>query len=215
MFVESFKCMTTEVLMQRELFGEKIAQRSKSEFFSATDIVRAGNKFRRKNGLVDFNLAQFLNGKQFKEFLDSLEAKYEQKCVIKGGKGAGSTTWVHPLVFIDIALAISPSLKIEVYEWLYDHLLRYRNDSGDSYKEMSTALYGLATNKTAFGKYIQDVAMKIQKAIGVSDWQNATEDQLKQRDKIHSSIRLLCNVLKDPDQAVRIGISENLTLKIV
>jgi len=203
--------MTTEVVMQRELFGEPIAQKSKSEFFSATDLVRAGNKFRRMNGLVDFNFTQFLSGKQVKEFVQALESKYDQRCVIKGGKGAGSVTWVHPLLFIDIALAISPQLKIEVYEWLYDHLLRYRNDSGDSYKEMSTALYGLSTNKSTFGKSMQNVALQIQEAVGVSDWQLATQEQLRLRDKIHSSIKLLCNVLKDPNQAVRIGISENVS----
>jgi len=209
--VETIKCMTTEVVMQRELFGEPIAQKSKSEFFSATDLVRAGNKFRRMNGLVDFNFTQFLSGKQVKEFVQALESKYDQRCVIKGGKGAGSVTWVHPLLFIDIALAISPQLKIEVYEWLYDHLLRYRNDSGDSYKEMSTALYGLSTNKSTFGKSMQNVALQIQEAVGVSDWQLATQEQLRLRDKIHSSIKLLCNVLKDPNQAVRIGISENVS----
>jgi len=34
--------------------------------------------------------------------------------------------------FIDLALAIDSKLKIEVYKWLYDELLKYRNGFGDS-----------------------------------------------------------------------------------
>jgi len=76
---------------------------------------------------------------------------------------------------------------------------------------MSAALYALASNKKEFGKSIQAVALKIQEAVGVTDWQSASQEQLKLRDKIHSSIKLLCNVLKDPNQAVRIGIAENMS----
>ena len=35
--------------MKRELFGQEISQKSKSEFFSATDLLRAGNKYRAMN----------------------------------------------------------------------------------------------------------------------------------------------------------------------
>jgi len=196
--------------MRRGLFGGDVSQQSKSEYFSATDLIRAGNKWRMSEGLSAFDFQQWYNQKGTKEFAETLEAKYGKKVKISA-KGRGQHTWVHPLLFIDLALAISPTLKIEVYEWLYDHLLRYRNDSGDSYKEMSAALYALASNKKEFGKSIQAVALKIQEAVGVTDWQSASQEQLKLRDKIHSSIKLLCNVLKDPNQAVRIGIAENMS----
>ena len=42
--------MVTEVIMKRELFGHEISQKSKSEFFSATDLSKAGNEWRRSNG---------------------------------------------------------------------------------------------------------------------------------------------------------------------
>ena len=29
-------------------------------------------------------------------------------------------------LFLDLALAINPKLKVEVYEWLFDKLLEYR-----------------------------------------------------------------------------------------
>jgi hypothetical protein len=192
--------------MKRKIFGEEISQNSKTEFFSATDIVRAGNKWRLSNGMSDFNITQYWNLKSTKEFMETVDSKYGTS-VIKG-RGKGNHTWVHPLVFIDMALAISPSLKLEVYEWIMDDLIRYRNDSGDSYKEMSAALHSNFLDKKAFHEYITKVADRIKLACGVKDWQSATEYQLKLRDKIHTSIRLLCNVLKDNEQAVRLGIYE-------
>ena len=106
------------------------------------------------------------------EFIGELEKKYGS--VITFGRGRSSTTWVHPLLFIDIALAINVKLKIEVYEWLFDNLIKFRNDSGDSYKEMSAALYQRTTNKREFPDYIQSVALQIKEALGVEDWQHAS-----------------------------------------
>jgi hypothetical protein len=197
--------METEVIMKRELFGCQISQKSKSEMFSATELVAAGNKWRIANDMPIFSLAAFFQNKSTKEFLAMLEKKYG---VVKiNSRGKGGNTWVHPLLFIDIALAISPSLKIEVYEWLFDHLLKYRNESGDSYKKMSGALYLKHTNKTAFPKYIQEVAEIIKKTCGVKDWQEADETKLKMRDRIHENIALLCDVLPI-DEAVRLGVKK-------
>ena len=187
--------METEVVMKRELFGCQISQKSKSEFYSATDLSKAGNEWRRKQGLTDFNLSQYLKNKSTTEFLNELEIKYKTKCKIIG-RGAGANTWVHPLLFIDIALAINPKLKIEVYEWLFDHLIKYRNESGDSYKEMCGALYDLHTNKKEFAGFIVMVADYIRTSTGVTNWQEANESQLEIRDKIHVAIKLFCNVLK-------------------
>lgn len=199
--------MKTQVVMKRELFGCEISQQSKTEFFSATDLVNAANVWRITNGLKVFNLSQYLKGASFTEFKNELEKKYGS--VISSSKGRSSNTWVHPLIFIDIALAINPKLKIEVYEWLFDNLIKFRNDSGDSYKEMSSAIYTRFGNKREFPSYIQKVASTIKSELGVEDWQKATEEQLKKRDSIHAAIKLLCNVLNDTDQAVRLGILEH------
>ena len=102
--------MKTEVVMKRKLFGQEISQKSKSEFFSATDLVRAGNKRRIEHELPPFDLSQWLQTK--KEFINALKDQYGKVLI----SGCGHHTWVHPLLFIDIALAINPQLKIEVYK---------------------------------------------------------------------------------------------------
>ena len=199
--------MKTEVIMKRELFGQGISQKSQSEFFSATDLVKAGDKWRLANGLKAFNLSQYLKGSKAMEFIAEVESKYSKSVIT--GRGSKAHTWVHPLIFIDIALAINPKLKVEVYEWLFDQLIKYRNDSGDSYKEMSAALFTRIGNVREFTTIIGKVALLIKESIGVKDWQTATEYQLKQRDNIHISIKLLCRVLTDVRQIVRIAIEEH------
>jgi hypothetical protein len=197
--------MKTEVEMKRSLFGMQISQKSKSEFFSATDLVKAGTKWRRLNGLPDFNLSAWLKTKNTKEFIIELNRKYG-KALIKGG-GKGNHTWVHPLLFIDLALSINPKLKIEVYEWLFDHLIKSRNDSGDSYKLMCGNLYVRHGDKKTFPKFISSLAINIKHKCKVVDWQEANEEQLKLRDKVHYDIALLADVLNNNDEAVRIAFN--------
>lgn len=192
--------------MKRELFGQSIEQRSKTGFFNASDLVKAGNKWRRSRDMLDFNLTEYLRNQSTKDFIDELHRKYD--VVLERTRGRNAKTWVHPLLFIDIALAISPKLKVETYEWLFDNLIKFRNDSGDSYKEMCAGLYVRFGNKREFPKFISDVALKIKSACGVNDWQSATEDQLAMRDKIHYIVKAYTNVITNPDEAVRLALAE-------
>lgn len=198
--------MKTEVNMKRNLFGYEITQKSKSEMFSATDLVKAGNQWRRKNNMSDFNLSLFFKQKSTLDFIEELEKKYDRVKI--SGRGRNSHTWVHPYLFIDIALAISPKLKIETYQWITDYLLKYRNDSGDSFKKMSGALYLKCPNKREFQNIISDVSNKIKEACNVEswdEWQSANEETLNLRNKIHENIALLVDILPI-DEAVKIGI---------
>lgn len=202
--------METEVIMKRELFGCEISQKSKSEYFSATDLIKAGNKWRILHELPPVNFSQWMIRDNVKEFVHELENKTGQKVVLSG-KGRGVHTWVHPFIFIDLALYISPTLKVEVYSWLYDELLKVRNQSGDSYKKMAGSVYVALPNKSLFKETIVDIASKIREACGIKDdaeWQTASEDQLKLRDKIHENISLLSDIVRDIDSVVRIAIKK-------
>lgn len=200
--------MKTEVIMKRELFGREISQSSKTGYFNATELKLAGDKWRALNGLTSFDLNQYLDRPATKEFIEELQKKYDENVLTKG-KGRGALTWVHPLLFIDIALAISPKLKIEVYEWIFDNLIKFRNDSGDSYKEACASLYKrYSSNIRKFPDFISNVASQIKIELGVFDWQTATEKQLKQRDKAHIAIKLYSNVLTDVNQIVRLALDE-------
>jgi len=199
--------MKTQVVMRRELFGSKIEQQSKTGFFNANQLVHAGNKFRIMNNLPMFRLQDWLNLPSTKEFIRELENNLGEK-VKSATRGRKASTWIHPYLFIDLALYISPKLKIEVYSWLYDELLKHRNLSGESYKKMTGALWENTKDKTNFHKLIKQIANTIKNDCNVKDWETATEKQLKLRDRIHENIALLCDVLKDNNQATQIGISK-------
>lgn len=204
--------MKTAVQMKRELFGTEVRQKSDSEFFSVTDLVKSGNKWRMANNMSPFNLSAWLSSKGTKEFIQELEGRFGK--VISKGRGRNSCTWVHPLLFIDCALAISPRLKIETYEWLFDNLIKNRNESGDSYKRMSGAMYAHSKSKKGFYIEIQRTAKLIQAACGCTDWQSATEQQLSKRDKMQEAIALLCEVLRDNEQAVRLGVAQHSKINL-
>jgi len=198
--------MKTEVIMKREFLGSEISQKSKSEFLSATDLLKIGNKWRLDNGFELFSISSWLQNKSTKEFISELESKYGQVKI--NSKGKNSHTWVHPFLFLDLALAMNPTFKVAIYEWLHDNLLKFRNDSGDSYKMMAGALWERCTDKSKFTKLIVEVAGKIQDACSVTDWQYATEEQLKMRDKIHESIYYMSDVIRDINTLVDVSIAK-------
>jgi hypothetical protein len=199
--------MKTQVLMKRKLFDGDISQQSKTGYFSANELISAGNKYRILNNMPIMKLQDWLNRETTKEFIAELELQLETKVKI-ATRGRNATTWFHPFLFIDLALTISPKLKIEVYSWLYDELLKYRNVSGDSYKKMTGALWNNSPNKSRFAKGIVSTAKMIKTACNVTDWESANEKQLNLRDRIHENIALLCDVIKDNNQAIRIGIAK-------
>lgn len=203
--------MKTAVVMKRQLFGMPVSQHSKTEYFSATDLVKAGNKWRILNDMPPFNEKAWLKNKSTQEFISELEKKYGKAKI--PARGRGQHTWVHPLLFIDMALAISPKLKVETYEWMFDQLIKFRNDSGDSYTAMVGVLYKRHSNKSTFTPYIQSLANNIKKACNVTDWQTATQKQLELRDKLHNDISLLADVLNNNDQACRIAFAKALNVE--
>jgi len=116
---------------------------------------------------------------------------------------------MHPLLFIDLALAISPKLKIDVYKWLFDELIKSRNGSGDSYTKMCGALFAHHKDGRTYKRSIKWLANKIRFSCGAKDWQTATEEQLKLRDKIQTNIAELAKIMNNNKEAIRLAFKMN------
>jgi hypothetical protein len=203
--------MKTEVIMRIWLLNEIVEQKSKSWFFCATDIINIWNKIRRKEWLLDFNFSQFINWLWVKEFINELKLQYWE-VIIKWWRWRNSKTWVHPLLFIDIALALSPKFKIEVYKWLEDNLLRFRNENWDNYKLMSWWLWINTKDKTRFWEEIKNIVNNIKIICGVQNWELANEDQLKKRDNIQRDISLACDIFSDNKKATDFVFNKYLSI---
>jgi hypothetical protein len=201
--------METAVLMRRKLFDGEVKQNSKDNTINANDLVMVGNKWRVLNGLKPFTLQTWLNTQSTKEFISELKKTFD--CVIKTRRGADGGTWLHPYLAIDLALNISPKFKVEVYGWLYDELLKYRNFSGNSYKKMAGSIWDRTSSKSTFPKDIAKLAKYIQTECGVKDWETATESQLRLRDRIHENIALLVEVMNNINEAIRLGVNKAKT----
>lgn len=47
---------------------------------------------------------------------------------------------MHPVLFIKFAMYLSPRFEYHVLKFVADEMIRYRNDAGDAYKELSSAV---------------------------------------------------------------------------
>lgn len=199
--------MKTNVVMKRPFMdNQEISQRSDNEFLSLSDLERAGNRYRALEGLPIFRTQDYLKKKETKEFISELESRFG--LVKMSSKGRGAHIWGHPLLFIDMALSMSPKMKVEAYDWMKDNLIRYRNDSGDSYKNMCGAIIVRLSNKSKFRQYVRRVAIVIRIACKAKTWETASEDQLKLRDRIQDVITLYTKVLTNPNECLRLAIRE-------
>jgi hypothetical protein len=198
--------MKTNVMMERKIFGNVIKQRSDNGFFSLTDMERAGNAYRIANGLSTIRLQTYFAKEETKDFIREIENRYTVAKIASRGRYAN--TWGHPLLFIDMALTFHPKLKLEVYEWIQDELIKYRNDSGDSYKNMCGAIMTRLSNKSNFRSYVKKVAVIIRLACKVKSWETATEEQLKKRDRIQDVMTLYTKALTNPNDCLRMAVIE-------
>lgn len=88
-----------------------------------------------------------------------------------------------------------------------DELIKYRGESGDSYRVMCGALYPKFKDPRKFVSFISATADLIREACGVEDWNSASEWQLKYRDRIHDRIAVLSDVTDSPSNAVKLGLA--------
>ena len=114
------------------------------------------------------------------EFIEALELDYNdttRKIVVtKMGKNGG--TWLDPLLFIDFAMWLNPTFKVQVLKFVYDQLIINRNLAGTNSSLLSSSgvkLKGYNFSETAIA--LQWIVFGIK---GKNLRQSATEEQLKE-----------------------------------
>lgn len=45
-----------------------------------------------------------------------------------------------PVLFVDFAMWLSPSFKYDVIKFVFDQMIRYRNEAGEAYKRLASAI---------------------------------------------------------------------------
>lgn len=203
--------MKTTKIMERPFYGSIIRQNHHTGYLSLKDLHELGNQVRRDRGLSSKNHADYFQTKETKEFLFFVAIEeglsIDQLKDVK--KGRNGETWLHPLVFLDIATWYNPQFKVKVLKWFYDNLLMFRDNSGDSFKSMNIAL-DKQFNMNSL-KYIV-VANRIANACGIYErekrWEKATTEQLELRDKIQNNIALLADMSNDINVVIQKAIEK-------
>ena len=116
-----------------------VIQRTKDGMFNATDLLRQGNAStgQRKE------MFKFFDNENTKQFIDALmieEKLNTQNSAYLKSRGKNGGTWMHPILFIKFAMWLNPRFEVQVIKFVYDQMLKYRNDAGDAYRELSSAV---------------------------------------------------------------------------
>ncbi len=192
--------MKTSKIMKRNLMGYEVRQNHKTEMLNANDLHKAGNAIREINGMTKKQMAAYFN-------LDSTSELIKEICVLDGlrldevkksTRGKSGGTWIHPIVFIDLAMWYSPELKVRILKWVQDGLLMARDNSGESFKDMTSALNRAfpieMSNPMRYREIANLIAMECKVGSEKDRWETASESQLKKRDKIQSNIILIADL---------------------
>lgn len=147
--------MKTSVILKRELNGVTVRQDSKTSFFNATDLIdihnaRTGDQKRVQDYFDNKSTREFMNALAQAENSNSANQRDLDNGLAIRRRGNNGGTWVHPYVFIDLAMWLSPEFKVTVIRWVYDNLIKFRNDAGDAFKEVNEALFNMYPNSPPF-----------------------------------------------------------------
>ena len=139
--------MITNQIMKRPLADFTVEQRTKDGYFCLTGLLNNWNlKMGTKKELKDYfeNKAtqEFVKALADEENLHGDKSPYVKS---KARLDRGGGTRGHPLLFIDFAMWLNPHFKVKVLKFVSDQMLTYRNEAGDAYKQLSSAMSKICT----------------------------------------------------------------------
>jgi hypothetical protein len=120
----------------------EVTQRTKDGMFNATALLKQWNEANNTKK----ELKDFFENKSTKDYIEVLENEENKDggnspyVKSRASRGLNAGTWMHPYLFIDFAMWINPKFKYQVIKFVYDQLIKYRNDAGDAYKELGKAV---------------------------------------------------------------------------
>ena len=139
--------MITNQIMKRPLADFTVEQRTKDGYFCLTGLLNNWNlKMGTKKELKDYfeNKAtqEFVKALADEENLHGDKSPYVKS---KARLDRGGGTWGHPLLFIDFAMWLNTHFNVKVLKFVSDQMLTYRNEAGDAYKQLSSAMSKICT----------------------------------------------------------------------
>lgn len=125
--------------MIRPMGQFKVEQRTKDGFFNATTLLRQWNEHSGQQK----KMSHYTDNASTQEFLTALlkeENLKDRNSVLLQTRGKSGGTWMHPLAFLDFAMWLNPAFKVKVLKFVADQMIFYRNEAGEAYKRLASAI---------------------------------------------------------------------------
>lgn len=222
------KNMKTPQIIVRQLNGLPIRQNHKTGMFNANDLIDAYNAKNVRKKKFIFN---FLRSKATEEYIAYLERKMlrdedskyitndvfenmgvvvDRSKVIKTNRGrVNGGTWMHPNLFIDLAMWLDVEFKDWAITCVGDKLIKLRDQAGDTFKEVNIAL---GDGRQIM--YIEEARMINSLVFGDAKGgqrNNATEEQLELLEKLQrADVRLIKQGLTFEQRKKNLTVFKNL-----
>ena len=151
--------MITNQVMKRPMGKFLVEQRTKDSMFNATNLLKQWNEASGEKK----EITKFFDNDNTKEFISALmeeEKLNTQNSAYLKARGKNGGTWMHPILFVKFAMWLNPRFEVQVIKFVYDQMLKYRNEAGDAYKEL-----GKAIGKIVSKKFMPVAMCKVAKAI--------------------------------------------------
>lgn len=149
--------MKTNQTLTRPMGNFEIFQRTSDGFFNATALLKQWNEHSGQKKVI----AHFFENTATEEFVKTIQAKenfkHRNSVYLKSRGKYNGGTWMHPFLFIDFAMWINAEFKYEVIKFVYDQLIQYRNEAGDTYREMAASIASIS-KKSEIAENITSIA---------------------------------------------------------
>jgi len=201
--------MKTNQLITRPMGEFTVTQRTIDGYFDANALLAQWNSIVTN---PERRMSRFLESPKTKEFIEALKIDESQSAKMhigdnqllvkvrgghtKNGK-TGDKVWMNPLLFIKFAMWINPSFEVKVLRFVYDKMIAYRNEAGDNYRNLSSAVAKLVKPNE-----IRDSMKKVSEGMNYIVFGNheamlrnkiGTEDKQKELSALEGRLAMLIN----------------------
>jgi len=183
--------MKTNQNLIRRMGEFEVTQRTSDGMFNATSLLKQWNEFAGSQK----QMIHFMDNNATKEYIEVIENDLDSKernSVLLQSRGKNGGTWMHPYLFIDFAMWLNPKFKLQVIKFVYDELIKYRNEAGDAYKEMCSAVASIVSKKESASVAITKVAKALNYIV-----YNAHEAEIRNKQAEESKVKELAELEKD------------------
>lgn len=190
--------MKTPQVLTRKMGEFEVLQRTSDGMFNATGLLKQWNSF---SGMKK-EMGDFFENKSTKEFVNTIISKEnlnKGNSPYLSSRGKNGGTWMHPFLFIDFAMWLNPEFKYNVIKFVHDKLVEYRNEAGDSYKTLSSAILSIV-GKDEMPKAMSSIAKALNYVI-----YNNHEAQMRNKYADELLLKNLCELQIDIAKLINFG----------